>query len=144
MGEFFHGWRRKAGLVTLMMACLLTVGWMRSRLTSDSVIIPSRDGCVGLNSAIGGLRWGRWIGNSPFEITWSSAQVAIQENYPWGDMDVEWKREWAGFYFGAASLTNPPLHVEEWIIPYWSLVLPLTLISVWLILGKPRKAKGGG
>ena len=29
------------------------------------------------------------------------------------------------------------------IIPYWSLVLPLTLLSAWLILGKTRKAKGG-
>ena len=27
-------------------------------------------------------------------------------------------------------------------IPYWSLVLPLTLLSAWLILIKPRKAKG--
>lgn len=31
---------------------------------------------------------------------------------------------------------------REWIIPYWSLVLPLTLLSAWLILVKPRKAKG--
>ena len=26
-----------------------------------------------------------------------------------------------------------------WIIPYWSLVIPLTLLSAWLILGKPRR-----
>ena len=26
-------------------------------------------------------------------------------------------------------------------VPYWSLVLPLTLLSAWLILAKPRKAK---
>jgi hypothetical protein len=26
-------------------------------------------------------------------------------------------------------------------VPYWSLVLPLTLLSAWLILVKPRKAK---
>ncbi len=26
-------------------------------------------------------------------------------------------------------------------VPYWSLVLPLTLLSAWLILGKPRKVK---
>ena len=32
--------------------------------------------------------------------------------------------------------------VELRSIPYWLLVLPLTLLSAWLILGKARKAKG--
>ena len=35
-----------------------------------------------------------------------------------------------------------PIDEAEWCrIPYWSLVLPLTLLSAWLILAKPRKAK---
>ena len=28
MGEIFHGWRRKAGCVALMMACLALNGWL--------------------------------------------------------------------------------------------------------------------
>ncbi len=27
------------------------------------------------------------------------------------------------------------------LIPYWSLVLPLTLLSAWLLLSKPRQTK---
>jgi hypothetical protein len=30
---------------------------------------------------------------------------------------------------------------ELWSIPYWSLVLPLTLLSAWLILGRRMKSK---
>ena len=36
---------------------------------------------------------------------------------------------------------QPKSRFEEWVIPYWLLVLPLTLLSAWLILAKPRKAK---
>ena len=28
-------------------------------------------------------------------------------------------------------------------VPYWLIVLPLTLLSAWLILAKPRKANDG-
>ena len=30
MMEFFRGWRRKVGVVTLAMACVFMVGWVRS------------------------------------------------------------------------------------------------------------------
>jgi hypothetical protein len=29
MREFFRGWKRMVGLVTLMVACLFTAGWVR-------------------------------------------------------------------------------------------------------------------
>lgn len=30
MGDFFRGWRRKLGVVTLAMACVLASAWLRS------------------------------------------------------------------------------------------------------------------
>lgn len=38
MGEFFRGWRRKTGVVTLMMAMLLMGGWIGSGVTHDSQV----------------------------------------------------------------------------------------------------------
>ena len=35
MVEFFRGWRRKVGCVTLVVACLLTAAWFRSRSEMD-------------------------------------------------------------------------------------------------------------
>jgi len=37
MGEFFKGWRRKAGCVTLVLACVMAVGWVRSQHFSDFI-----------------------------------------------------------------------------------------------------------
>ena len=39
MREFFQGWRRKVGVVTLVMACVLTAGWVRSFLIRDILSI---------------------------------------------------------------------------------------------------------
>lgn len=33
----------------------------------------------------------------------------------------------------------PMYRVDQWIVPYWVLAWPLTLLSVYLILWKPRK-----
>jgi len=30
MGDFFHGWRQKAGCIALVMACASMAGWVRS------------------------------------------------------------------------------------------------------------------
>lgn len=37
---------------------------------------------------------------------------------------------------------DPKDRVTFWVIPYWSLVFPLTLLSACLILRKPRQASG--
>ena len=43
----------------------------------------------------------------------------------------------AGFYFGMDESTTPhPIR----IIPYWSLVIPLTLLSAYLLLSKSRNS----
>ena len=41
MHEFFQPWRRKIGLLTLMMALALAGGWVRSPFVEDSIEIPT-------------------------------------------------------------------------------------------------------
>ncbi|MEK6262669.1 MAG: hypothetical protein AABP62_29075 [Planctomycetota bacterium] len=98
VGEFFKGWRRKAGLVTLVMACVLGVGWMRSMVIRDAFRIPN-------------------------QITIDSVEGQF----------------WVGL---PGDLLGESYHFR--IIPYWWAVLPLTLLSAWLIVRKRPKAKGGG
>ena len=39
MRSFFKGWRRKTGVVTLVMACVFAGEWMRSYERHDRVIV---------------------------------------------------------------------------------------------------------
>ena len=154
MGEFFKGWRRKAGLVTLAMAVVLMVGWMRSYVFHDELLLFFRMSYYELVSDQGqfccecrtGLEY-------PTDIRWESFEI---RGSGIDDLDDHLNRfetsQWnfMGFRFakGRAPLAvsqlgtvliEGPFHFL--VIPYWSLVLPLTLLSAWLILVKPRKAK---
>ncbi len=120
MGEFFKGWRRKAGLVTLAMACVLMIGWMRSLAVTDVFSIwinePRQRRLLAIESHYG-------------EIGWQDFGSAPLIGNPSG---------WSSY----ANNLRPPDPLAFNTVPYWSLVLPLTLLSAWLILIKPRKAKG--
>ena len=70
---------------------------------------------------------------------------------------IVWQRQLFGFEFGEChkgkesatvvggdaaflALSDPRLRMSFWFIPYWSTVIPLTLISLWLLLSKPSKS----
>jgi hypothetical protein len=40
MGEFFKGWRRKSGVLNLMIACLFAPEWVRSFYAYDAIRVP--------------------------------------------------------------------------------------------------------
>ena len=137
MGEFFKGWRRKAGLVTLAMACVLMVGWMRSTYIKDVFVPPQWIGLdaslLSLEHSIAYQHFNTETALSPSERLWASFLIDGSEiNAP--SHDWRWKSSGFGY------ISKPSGYCL--VIPYWSLVLPLTLLSAWLILIKPRKAKG--
>jgi hypothetical protein len=112
--EFFRGWRRKAGLLMLAMALLLTAAWMKSCRYYDRVRIQTDSACYCVQSMNGTVcMWrgsGRWFAGGAFG--WSSVEI------------IDWS----------------PIPTDGYF-QYWKLVLPLTLLSGYLILWKPRKAK---
>lgn len=121
MREFFKGWRRKAGCVTLALACFLMGGWNRSLVTSDTFIFG--DGFVTLSK--GSIEWMRLVheDNTPIETpkTDAPAEVTI------------------AVISGGVKIGNPNLKVISYTIPYWSLTIPMTVLSAYLLLWKPRK-----
>ena len=154
MGEFFKGWRRKAGLVTLAMALVLMVAWMRSAIICDELMIPYRGSLHFIDSRNGRLEWTRlipspvrWGEYDPYKypIAWISFPVPGELDIEdlWAGCDVEWKWELGGFEFVLEAIgeSGDRNKRESWAIPYWSLVLPLTLLSAWLILVKARNEK---
>ena len=104
MREFFRGWRRKIGVVTLVMACVFMMGWVRSAFVDNKIDIPTPDrNLLRVVSTAGELQFKKM----------EAFEVGVGNEVCYYD------------------LGGP-------ILPYWSIVAPLTLISFWLMLFKPR------
>ena len=130
MGEFFKGWRRKAGLVTLTMAIALFSLWMRSRTIFDVIVFAHGDRQHSVLAAGGRIYW--------------FATIKMDDSVEWeiASTDGPLANVLLGLEMTRETLKpHPELQFREWLIPYWSLVLPLTLLSAWLIFAKPQNAK---
>jgi hypothetical protein len=92
MGSYFKPWRRKIGVVTLMLACVLAANWICSAFAER---------CLNL-----------------FGI---------------------------GLYFTPEATevvtVNSMCIVGIFVVSHWLIVIPLTLLSAWLLLSKPRRPK---
>ena len=122
MRSFFHGWRRKAGVVSLLMACGLMVSWLRSYISEERFWIRMHDRCHVITHSHGRLEQisfdlAKDDGENIRSLGWFSQKHT-------GNLFPQWHFE-------------PDYHV----VAHWLVVLPLTLLSAYLILWKPRKAK---
>ena len=162
MSDIFRGWRRKIGLMTLLLALVFMSGWVRSLTTRDDISFPSRKQKTStgflvtsddLVSSNGLMLWGRSNEEStnPTDryIDLRSAyplwKTALPTTYTFDDPELKWRWRWYGF--GICEYSDPRV-VGVWesilVVPYWMIAVPLTLISVWLILprsGKPTERK---
>ena len=166
MREFFRGWRRKAGLATLGMALLMMAAWMRSIVFWDGIYFSLLPGTGhDLVSERGLIGWERVTypidedSNYPM-MKWESdpnSRTGEAFNFAYlesrSDESFVWRRCYGGFSIGVTSGVGilPPFSFDKddlpftpirfVVVPYWSLILPLTLLSAWLLLIKPRPAK---
>ncbi len=130
MKDVFHGWRRKAGVVLLVVACLLASAWMRSQFSRevfcwsighDAEVVISDDGI---------LSWWRLSLQHPLRQSWNPGFVNRGRD--------------GTYYFRARDWYVELPESYSWLsVPYWSIAVPLTLLSAYLILWKPRKRVSG-
>ena len=137
MSEFFRGWRRKFGLLTLVMACVAMAGWARSIVVLDIFAIST-----------GQFRLD-WIASSQQQLSWGTTHDDRAPMSPWftGEpvsIDRTFgpiKNEWHCCGFGEFHLDETGRNPAAFsVIPYWAIVLPQTLLSAYLLLSKPRKS----
>ena len=161
MWSFFRVWRRKVGVVTLVMALAGAGGWVRSRMVMDRLAHYTKTDW-NMFTSFDSMLWfdnrhveegapTHWPGVS---FRWSIGLHGVKK---WSPFYAEWSRRYeerptinryklAGFDFGEyhfayTNLTSPPTtyRCRVWGIPYWAVVVPLTLLSAYLILRKPRQ-----
>lgn len=178
MREFFSGWKRKMGCLTLLIACLFAAAWVRSQRTVDviQILIGDRSADTVEMSARpspmfegSGFREpsAHTFASIPGGIMWEKLTSRINDPVPYasvferfkfdtfafrpspfganviGNLGIHrqsWRYNWLGIRIGAVPIVEPGTLSERimWIIPYWSIITPLTLLSAWLLLGKAR------
>jgi hypothetical protein len=139
MREFFRGWRRKVGCATLVMACLVIALWIRSIYFVDELRlfcgnVCSRNQSLELEPA----NWDLEFWASQKWVTYSTDGQPSgydADTDPHDPNHIVWYLHMLGIGIGKWP--------DGWLltIPYWSVVVPLTLLSAFLILSKPRRKK---
>jgi len=142
---YFKPWRRKLGVVTLVMACVFAAGWIRSGDSQDRLATMLTPKCVGMifsdKSCIAiSLAWAT---DNESDIGWCQKIMLIHFSYNMGFtiMDSYQNRlgSWpTGFGFFQKEIIDD--QYVGFLAPYWSITVSLTLISFWLLRSKPRKS----
>ena len=139
MKEFFKGRRRKVGCVTLVMACVVTAGLIRSNDSHDEVHLVIASNLFEIESFAGRLQ---------FQTIYSLdidrfANDRFWTVYPYPDavppvVGSPAKEPWLQYHYAPAYGDGETFVFFRF--PYWFLLLPLTMLSAYLLLSKPRPA----
>ena len=125
MGEFFKLWRRRIGVVTLGLACVFTAGWVRSEIISEIVVLPINiQDAIFIVSSHGRFSVGIEAIQTPTQPIYTTFPVSKIRSV-FAGKETQWPSGLWPFdkLYGA--------HV-----PYWSIVIPLIVISFWLLLSR--------
>ena len=136
MDDFFKPWRRTIGAVTLVVASMFMGGWVRSLTAFDLLNWRTNDKSIYfVFSNRGRLSWEGLQETHPAQITLSSFYLtgdATSHDFLENVQVVKWHWKSCGFEFGETTLRITGWRKAFRVIPYWSIVLPLTLLSAYL------------
>ena len=148
MSHFFSGWRTKLGCVTLLFSCVAMAGWVRNYFIRDSVNIPT-----GNSSSIEFISGYQCLN---LVVMWSTipdnemASFRIYHQKEEEEIGIHAGKFLFDGFAGDHFLFRPTwfsfsneVRITKLMIfslPYWSITIPLTLLSFWLLLSKPRQS----
>jgi hypothetical protein len=128
--EFFKPLRRKIGVVTLVVACCFLAAWIRSTVVGDSLKLHfGKQRQCGISSQGQSIHFGVTA-----DVTDDPPMSNLEmTRWPMAHMPEFYKNESLKF---SISIGDDSTWVV--IVPHWSIVIPLTLLSAWLLLSKVR------
>ncbi len=129
MSDFFTPWRRKMGVVTLIVALPLMGMWVRSYVVEDKLAITIGDVRYAIGSVQGCVVRDRWL-----DKTHSGG---IGYSSEWRDLNRP-ARLPPPYYRAPPGSPLGQVEFESKAVPYWPFVVPLSLLSACLLLSQPR------
>lgn len=130
MGEFFRGWRRKMGVVTLVMTVALTGLWVRCETIHDGISFPIFDRQHAIYAVDGQIVWMEMPQSGGIWLLASEDSAIMTEII----MDIE--KKWDAII---EISDYQKYRFRRLAVPAWSIVTPLTLLSAYLLLIPSRK-----
>ena len=137
-------------MLTLLMACVFVAGWVRSSISRDWIAFDAGKHWVVFGSD--SQRLYCMVDYSKNYVnkdgaTWkvpSFGTAVRSKNDPLApasldDSSRSWSRYWLGFAIWQKTYWDF-YQSTLYVIPYWSVVIPLTLASAFLLLTKPRQS----
>jgi hypothetical protein len=121
MWEYFKGWRRKLGVLTLVMACVFMTAWVRSRMLVDVVELP----------------WIAIVSNRGI-LSVVIRELTGASSWRSRSLDLVPERQWDVLLWGFGLWRRQLYEATAIGIPYWFMTISLTLLSAWLLLSAPR------
>ena len=93
--RFFRGWKRKIGLLLLVMALSLMVGWVRIFSTLDKAMIPiSPSETIEFSSLRS--RFCLMRRSEPLDLRWDSNRVEQASDHSLNDLSADWSLQVGG------------------------------------------------
>jgi len=144
MPHYFKPLRRKIGVVTLVLACLLMAGWVRSFAKSDSIIVSWQKTSYYFHSKRGVVTLARHTG-SWGKMYWFSHNLlpsdkAVARTFTDAGIKEDWRFDFGGVVIAEGTPKHEPgsTRIARLTFRYWMLVVPAAVLSAWLLLSKPR------
>jgi len=154
MRKFFRSWKRKLGVVTLLIACVFAGGWARSFDRRETIAFRfGEDNRIefGSNQSQFTLALNLCADGKHYGDKFYSSSASRKVDAEIDARHIKWQRSFGEFMFRRLTYleADPSLRwypsggsdIISWTFPYWSIVIPLTLLSAWLLLSKPRQPK---
>lgn len=135
--------------MTLAITCMFMAAWMRSHHKYDFLWIANGNRLYTFASRGGFIALER---ESPHfgKFEWRSGDILTVRHWfdetgrpeLWEGCDIEWNRRWGDFEAGVGTtiLIRPRERKVACQFPYYSIVVPLTLLSAWLLVSTPRSS----
>lgn len=151
MGEYIKPFRRKIGIVALLITLAFTFGWMRSKSEIDFIGIRlwgqiyscgsfrgvlHLDACTPASAAPPFLTWGA-MHQSDYDQSFHGDDGGKADVWFYPERE---KSDWFGkVYFGAIQERTVRTEVS-----YWYIVILQTVITSWLLLSKRFRRTSSG
>jgi hypothetical protein len=125
MATYFKPWRRKIGVMTLMMACVFMAAWLRSYKISDRLLLPLSNGYT-----------------FKFVSSWEQFEVSISNQSTPGivfeTLPFAYRID-ASTWFIRYCHWESGVTTDFIVFNYYSVTTLLIVLAAWLLLSKVRQ-----